>query len=74
MGKNVSYISKWRDLHRPTALRLAGYRCVNCYTTGGELDVHHADGNRANNDQSNLIVLCKPCHRLAHLCKTKSKS
>lgn len=74
MGKNVSYISKWRDLIRPTALMLSGYMCLNCKASDKELDVHHKDGNRANNDQSNLVVLCKSCHRLSHLCKTKSES
>lgn len=28
------------------------------------LDVHHLDGNRANNDSSNLVTLCAFCHRL----------
>jgi 5-methylcytosine-specific restriction endonuclease McrA len=27
-----------------------------------DLDVDHIDGNRSNNDPSNLQTLCKPCH------------
>ena len=26
------------------------------------LDVHHVDGDRSNNDVSNLVVLCVWCH------------
>jgi 5-methylcytosine-specific restriction endonuclease McrA len=29
-----------------------------------QLDVDHIDGNRKNNDESNLQTLCANCHRL----------
>ena len=29
---------------------------------------HHIDGNRYNNDLSNLEYLCKSCHQLEHKC------
>jgi 5-methylcytosine-specific restriction endonuclease McrA len=29
-----------------------------------QLDVDHKDGNRANNDPSNVWTLCANCHRL----------
>lgn len=29
-----------------------------------QMDVHHIDGNRSNNDPLNLMTLCPPCHRL----------
>lgn len=28
-----------------------------------DLDVHHIDGDRLNNNPKNLITLCKKCHR-----------
>jgi predicted HNH restriction endonuclease len=31
-----------------------------------QLDVHHKDRNRSNNDISNLETLCANCHRLEH--------
>lgn len=31
-----------------------------------QLDVHHKDEDKTNNDPSNLITLCPPCHRLSH--------
>lgn len=31
-----------------------------------QLDVHHRDGNHANNEISNLETLCANCHRLTH--------
>ena len=30
----------------------------------GQLDVDHIDGNKANNDPTNLMTLCANCHRL----------
>ncbi len=29
--------------------------------------IHHIDGNRINNDSSNLVWLCYNCHWLVHL-------
>lgn len=37
-------------------------RCVLCGQTEGNIDVHHLDGNRKNNDIANLIFLCRRCH------------
>lgn len=31
-----------------------------------QLDVHHADGNKKNNEENNLITLCANCHRFVH--------
>ena len=31
-----------------------------------QLDVHHIDGDRQNNDSNNLKTLCANCHRLMH--------
>lgn len=32
-----------------------------------QLDVHHTDGNRLNNNPANLRTLCANCHRLEHI-------
>jgi 5-methylcytosine-specific restriction endonuclease McrA len=31
-----------------------------------QLDVHHRDGDHANNNEQNLMTLCANCHRLEH--------
>lgn len=41
-------------------------KCANCGTTSGQLDIDHKDGNRKNNNRSNLRVLCRSCHRKMH--------
>jgi hypothetical protein len=41
--------------------------CENCSFIPiwlGQLDVDHIDGNKQNNDKSNLQTLCANCHRL----------
>lgn len=38
---------------------------ANNETNNYELDVHHMDGNRFNNDPNNLITLCRSCHKFA---------
>lgn len=40
-------------------------RCGYCEMKGS-LHVHHIDGNRENNDPSNLVVLCANCHQGLH--------
>jgi hypothetical protein len=32
----------------------------------GSLDVHHRDGDKTNNEPSNLMTLCASCHRELH--------
>lgn len=50
-------------------MRRAGERCEQCGRTKAELkltgirlEVHHRDGDRHNNTQENLSVLCETCH------------
>lgn len=42
------------------------YHCAICWASGITLVVHHIDHNRANNDWSNLITLCRACHNRGH--------
>ena len=44
-------------------------RCECCGfvpTAACQMDVHHVDHDRSNNDPGNLMVLCANCHRLMH--------
>jgi predicted transcriptional regulator len=51
--------------YREKCLRAKGRNCVVC---GGSDDivVHHIDGNRDNNEISNLVPVCKEHHRQIH--------
>lgn len=43
-----------------------GERCEDCgfvATVSAQLDVHHVDEDRTNNDPQNLQTLCANCHR-----------
>ena len=42
-------------------------KCENCYFLDERvLVVHHKDGNRQNNELSNLELLCRNCHYIKH--------
>src|SRR4030067_2540049 len=45
-------------------------KCSKCGSTKS-LDIDHKDGNRKNNNRSNLRVLCRSCHRKLHQGGTK---
>jgi len=56
----------YRKLHRQV-LRRDGWRCQVCGTTE-RLEVHHLQfrSRSGDNDEANLITLCRDCHRQAH--------
>ena len=50
-------------------IRDKGHKCEECHNTSWRdqpipLELHHIDGNRGNNDPSNLQLLCCNCHAL----------
>lgn len=57
---------EWR-VTRAGALLRAGWRCSLDVTHGEDLDVHHRTYERLGAElASDLVVLCRPCHRLHH--------
>lgn len=57
---------EWRRT-RAAALLRAGNACSLDVTHGDELDVHHRTYERLGAElASDLVVLCRPCHRLHH--------
>ena len=64
----------WKGGKHKTTVRKIAYRLLGepktCMLCGGSLaealDVHHIDGNRANNTKENLIILCRSCHESIH--------
>jgi hypothetical protein len=42
-------------------------KCYFCNIIQGRLEVHHIDKDRTNNNLSNLIIICKSCHKKLHL-------
>ena len=41
-----------------------GFECTATIISPAQLDIHHKDGNKHNNIQSNLECLCGNCHSL----------
>lgn len=56
--KNLASRIRDRDDH---LCRICGSPGIEC-----RLHVHHIDGEPANNQQSNLVSLCKDCHSSVH--------
>lgn len=73
----AKYVKKARDNYsfggnRKKALERDDYTCQHCGTKD-DLHVHHIDGKGVttekefrNNSLSNLITLCRSCHRIEH--------
>ena len=77
----LGYPENWTEL-AATVKQSAGYRCNRCGlkclppNSYRHLDlslrrklsaqVHHLDGNPAQNDRSNLVCLCSGCHLIMH--------
>lgn len=67
-------LKDWKDYKRTSDLKKhvindRGHKCERCYLSDwmGEdiiLELHHIDGNRANNEELNLQLLCPNCHSL----------
>ena len=58
--------SAWRRL-RLAVLRRDRWTCQRAGCgRHAPLEVHHADGNPANNDPGNLTTLCRRCHIETH--------
>jgi len=51
--------------YRSVAFEYHGRECAECGGTEN-IEVHHIDGDRRNNDPQNLLPLCQPCHRDVH--------
>ena len=59
-------------------IHLRGRKCENCGLEEWlgqpiNLEIHHIDGDRLNNDLSNLILLCPNCHSYTDNFRRKSK-
>jgi len=54
----------------------SGGKCSKCRCSlvGITPHVHHKDGKRYNNDDSNLIILCPNCHSATHKKMQKKKN
>lgn len=55
--------------HYPDKAKFSNATCKFC-SSSVNLVVHHIDMNRENNDDSNLMVLCRKCHQRLHNAKT----
>jgi 5-methylcytosine-specific restriction endonuclease McrA len=50
------------QLLRQSVFSRDNYQCQDCHSLTKQLNIHHIDGNGHNNQISNLITLCAPCH------------
>lgn len=63
------YSENWNNISK-TLKKLKRYKCDSCGISfinhPQEIHVHHIDGNKSNNNPSNLKVLCFDCHAEIH--------
>lgn len=63
IGKDNYHYKHGKNSYRKRAIEYYGFQCSKCYSNIN-LDVHHIDRNRFNNNIENLVVLCRKCHML----------
>jgi hypothetical protein len=76
-------LKDWKDYTKgvnlkPHLIKNRGLKCESCDLTEWKnksipLEVHHKDGNRTNNDLSNLQLLCCNCHALTDNWRRRAK-
>ncbi len=68
LGKNPDCISINQHIDLNYRSICFNYHKKECVICGEELciEVHHVDGNRSNNDLSNLVPLCPTHHKYIH--------
>ena len=52
-------------IYRELAINHYGNSCIKC-ASKDNIEVHHIDENRKNNNMDNLMVLCRSCHHFQH--------
>jgi|PlaIllAssembly_1097288.scaffolds.fasta_scaffold03801_5 5-methylcytosine-specific restriction endonuclease McrA len=72
-GKQLKNIGSYA---RPYAVKAAlarkrGWKCEHCGNTHWlderiPLECHHVDKDRSNNEEANLVLLCRNCHFVIH--------
>lgn len=60
-------ISDYSSEYRKKCLEAKGHECDACGSVEN-IQVHHIDENRENNDLDNLVPLCASCHKILHNC------
>jgi hypothetical protein len=58
--------------YRENCLNKKGYSCYICGESNN-IDVHHIDGDRTNNQLKNLIPICRYCHIGIHKARENYK-
>jgi 5-methylcytosine-specific restriction endonuclease McrA len=59
---------EWQEL-RNRIIDIRGRVCENCgryVPKGVPLILHHLDRDASHNEESNLILVCEPCHDRKH--------
>lgn len=66
-GKGSPYAPGWGREYRRKIRERAGGACEWCGSRPDvPLDLHHVDFTKTNHDPSNLVVICRSCHKKAH--------
>lgn len=63
--ENPNYKPNAKSTYRKRALEFYGDTCQRC-ESDCDIQVHHVDRDRANNELNNLEVLCQRCHQKEH--------
>ncbi len=65
LGSNYKYLFGFNKKLKNKIKKRDSYSCQLCGKTE-ELHIHHIDYNKKNNEENNLITLCRKCHNITN--------
>lgn len=76
-AKSISEL-RGKDAIRKFLIKKRGYKCEECKRKEWQnnpipIEVHHIDGNKKNNTEENLQLLCLNCHALTPTFRNKKR-
>lgn len=65
------YAPGWGRAYRKRLIARANGVCEECHKPKAKLEPHHRDFSKTNHEESNILVVCRSCHKLLHAANSR---